>query len=147
MKNMIRFVAVLLLIFAICSSYAFAESESIDYHAIVDMLQYICEYSGYDYCKIEANESGFIIQVAQDGIYLYFLAMIYGMVDRSTWEEYVEINVNAANAISDTITACGIENPNLLFVLLDDRTHDASLLTICNGSVIYDYSYTSIDDI
>lgn len=143
MKKLLIWVFVLLTFTTLFSASAFAENESANMETIKSIVARPLEE--FYYHKIEGNETGFIIQIAEEGLSLGAVSVLYGFTDRSEWEDYVNVTLDYANSISDLLIALGIENPNVLFIVLDDLELKSTLLAIYNGKVIYDFTYTNIN--
>lgn len=142
MKKFLRFVSLLLIITTLFSSTALAQSNTDTFSTTKALLEKILEQNYY--YKLEGNESGFVIHISEEGIANACVSLMYGLNDRESWNSYVNSTIDYANSISDFLITCGIENPNLLFIVLDDLKFNSTILAIYNGNVIYDFTYTTL---
>lgn len=140
MNLMLKVFSILLIITVPFSSVAFTEEYDTYLDEVRAMVESIVKKS--DYYRVEGNESGFVIWVAEDGLVNATLAYILGVRDYSEWESRINVTVDFVNSIANFIAVCGIENPNLLFIIVDDLTYQVPLLIVCNGEVVYNCAYT-----
>ena len=138
MKKLFCFVSVLLLLTGLFSPPAFATNETVDLSTIKSLLVSLLEQQYY--YSLEGNESGFIVKISEEGIAKRAVSVLYGAIDRKEWKNKVSLVVDYANSISNFLSACGIENPNLLLIVLDDIEYKTTILAIYNGAVIYDFT-------
>jgi len=137
MKHTSRFLAILIAITFVFSAPVSAEQES-DLHSNIHSLLELLFKDSY-YYKIEGNESGYVIYVAYEGVAASVFLTEMGMLPRDYWQEYIDATVEWADSISEFLAVCGAENPNVLFILVDDFEMKETLLVIYNGQVIFDY--------
>lgn len=91
------------------------------------------------YAKIDCNETGVIIRTSDEGIGTGVLAVEFGLADYEVWADLRTVTVDFANSIYFFLKECGIKDPNLLYVIVDDWTQDTIFLAIYNGKIVYDY--------
>lgn len=138
MKKLLRRIALLLVLSCLFAPATLADSTT-DLHSSIRGLLSNAMKDHY-YYKIEGNESGYVIRIADEGIAAAVLSTAIGLSPREDWQAYSNSIINWANSISNFIKECGVENPNLLFILVDDWQMEETLLAIYNGTVIFDYA-------
>jgi len=139
-KSTLKFFSVLLIFAISFTSVTFAEK----YDTYLDDVKFLIEsvLREEDYNMVYGNESGFVIYTATDGLLGGAIAVMNGTIDYSEWESYINATIDYANSIAHFIELVGIENPNLLFIVVDEYSHEMPLLAICNGKVVYNIVYT-----
>lgn len=93
-----------------------------------------------DYYSLSCSKSGFIVKIAGDGVaYTAASYMMAGYDEtKQEWVDYKNSVVEYAKSIQNFIEVAGIENPNLLFMVVDEYEFSSILLAIFNGEIIYD---------
>ena len=102
-------------------------------------------FSGQIYSKVQCNESGIIVWMADEGTaekVAGFLAVGYNETCEN-WVQFKGKSVNLYNSIRTFAIDNGIEEPNVLFVLVDDINFETVLMAIRNEEVIFDIMCTS----
>lgn len=137
MKAFKRFIALLLVFFCSFTTIAFADNSS-DFHSSVKkMLETLLKE--FDSYQIEGNDSGYYICISFDGIMDAIAAVMVGQKSHDDWQKFINVTVDYANSIQNFLNVAGVQNPNLLFVVIDDCGFNIPLLIICNGEIIYDF--------
>lgn len=137
MKVLQRVLSVLCVVVLLVPSISSAEPNVNHIDTIKALLESLVE--DYYYSKVECNESGFIIQIAHEGLSWGMLSVSAGLTDYEVWARCKESIIAFTNSTAELIKSCGIDEPNLLIVLLDDLTLETTYLAVYNGIVIYDY--------
>ncbi len=133
--------ALALLVF---TSSAFAEATQ---HSQIETVKTLLEslfstLDSGDY-HVSCNTSGFIVRQSQKE-FTDMLLSAYILDDqqiKSMWKESQTGLLDFYNSIYEFIGACGIENPNFLYMLTDPSEPDEGdfiFFAISNGLVVYD---------
>lgn len=123
---------------------AFAESSEYDqYDTMKTLLETVFKGTGNGDAQITCNNSGFIIrQSNKDFTDTLLTAYIFDNSDlKNTWKEGQKELLDFYNSIYELIETCGIDNPNLLYMITDSTEPDEGdmiFFAISNGKIIYD---------
>lgn len=119
------------------------EEETLSSAEAAELVMTMIEMSvsdGFDYHKVEGDETGITLSLASDGVAKDVVAAKYAGYDEN-YEPWVEVKTNfvfLCNSIYDSAIEFGMEDPVITLIVLNDQNHDNILLGITNGVVIYD---------
>lgn len=142
MKRTLCVIISLIMLFSSAIAYAATDTETAE--ACKELLAFVLDSFGEDdeyfYYDIDYNESGFTIYMAESDAFVIAAAVKLGLYDYELWESYATSMAEWVSSLQAVIEACELENSNLLFVLLDEWSHDEVVLIIYNGTVLYSYT-------
>ena len=97
------------------------------------------------YCKVQCNESGIIVWMADEGTADTLTSLFAAGYDETndSWVEFKNKIIGLYNSIHEFAIANGIENPDILYTLVDDINFETVLLAVYNGEIIFDIMQTS----
>lgn len=137
MKVFTRFTALLLVLFCSISAIAYADDSSDLHSTIRGLLEPILEnFVSY---QIAGNDSGYYICVTHDYAFDVAGLVMMGIESYDAWASFVDSTISFADSIEYFLRAACVENPNLVFVVIDDYGFNTPILIICNGEVVYDF--------
>lgn len=138
MNNPYKCISVLLVIVCMFAPSVHAET-TVDLHEnIRGLLEMTLQ--DFPHYEIVGNDSGYIIRIASDGFGLSAMLTSIGLQTRANWKDNIDSVIEWANSISEFIKVCGVENPNLLVIVVDEFSYDETILAIYNGKVIFDFA-------
>lgn len=110
--------------------------------SLVTMAKSVLEESasGFSYCKVDGDETGFTVYVAMDGL-AFELAMYQELgknVNEEGWQEVKDSLLYAYGNARNLLNGIGLDDASLMINMLNDNNHDYTLLSIFDGRIVYD---------
>lgn len=102
-------------------------------------------FSKQSYYKVQCNESGIIVWLADEGTADKVADFLTAGHDATFehWVNFKEKTINLYNSILSYAVDNGVENPRLLFLLVDDINFETVLMAIRDEEIIFDIMNTS----
>ena len=122
----------------------FAETSEFDqFETIKTLLEMIFKETNNGDVDISCNDSGFVIRQTNKGFTDTLLAtyIFHAQATKTIQKESQESLLDFYNGIYEFLEACGIEDPNLLYMITDPTEPDEGdmiFIAISNGEIIYD---------
>ena len=118
-----------------------AESEEgtdIDTHESVRQLIETVSAMYFQDISVTYDEEtdSYIVNVCQEGVASDLTAVRAGTLERSTWDQVVDTMVDDCNSMKGVVETAELES-NVMLNILNDQNRDNVLLSIINGTVIY----------
>ena len=101
--------------------------------------------SNQSYRKVQCNESGIIVWMADEGTadkVADFLTAGYDS-ECEPWMNFKQKSIGLFNSIRSFAVDNGVDDPQLMFLLVDDINFETVLLAIKNEEIIFDIMRTS----
>ena len=95
---------------------------------------------GFDYHKIEGDETGITVSVAIDGL-AQDVTLAKAMGYDASYQPWIEARnamIGLCNTISDSCKTFGLDDILVTVITLNDANHDNTIMMVMNGVVIYD---------
>ena len=118
-----------------------AESEEvtdIDTHESVRQLIETVSAMYFQDISVTYDEEtdSYIVNVCQEGVASDLTAVRAGTLERSTWDQVVDTMVDDCNSMKGVVETAELDS-NVMLNILNDQNRDNVLLSIINGTVIY----------
>lgn len=118
-----------------------AESEEetdIDTHESVRQLIETVSAMYFQDISVTYDEEtdSYIVNVCQEGVASDLTAVRAGTLERSTWDQVVDTMVDDCNSMKGVVEKAELDS-NVMLNILNDQNRDNVLLSIINGTVIY----------
>lgn len=118
-----------------------AESEEgtdIDTHESVRQLIETVSAMYFQDISVTYDEEtdSYIVNVCQEGVAFDLTAVRAGTLERSTWDQVVDTMVDDCNSMKGVVETAELDS-NVMLNILNDQNRDNVLLSIINGTVIY----------
>ena len=118
------------------------ETESpstVDPETIMDLIE-VNSAGNFDYFNIEGDETGFTMYVGIDGLAANITAAKAAGFDETeeSWVEAKESMAYMYDSLYELIETCGIKDPSLMVIVVNDVNIENYLLVFYNGEVVYD---------
>lgn len=84
----------------------------------------------------DEESDSYIVSVCQEGVASDLVAVRAGTLDRSAWDQVVDTMTDDCNSIKNVVETAELDS-NVMLNILNDQNRDNVLLTIINGTVIY----------
>ena len=94
--------------------------------------------AGTDYYTIECDNTGMTVNMAFNGLYNEVVAAISLGIENNTWADMRATFVETCARARILMMNAGVENPLVMFSIVNDTATDYVMLSIVNGEVIYD---------
>ena len=84
----------------------------------------------------DEETDSYIVNVCQEGVASDLTAVRAGTLERSTWDQVVDTMVDDCNSMKSVVETAELDS-NVMLNILNDQNRDNVLLSIINGTVIY----------
>lgn len=94
-----------------------------------------------DNYEVKYDKDSITINIWNDGIVQGIVLLKAGLGEeswQSSWDSIKQSAISSCSRWTEEIIEAGIDNPTVIYNIVNDQNHDNVLLSVCNGTLIYD---------